>query len=143
MSQSSSALRREQTEPTMKYTNNNIPSQSSNPPSSTTAPVKKEQKRKLEVVAMKTKFSNFYSNKENLPKTQPEAKMSVGCNKPPKGRSSQSVLGSPRYLQPTESSFRRSSLAEPEDSDLLKTDSKRQKRSRLIMCNLCYRNFGR
>jgi len=136
-----SGLRREQTEPSMKIKTVKPSSTTRNPGTSVPDASSKSEKRKLEVIPMKTNFSNFYANKENQPKSN------IISEKPPNGssRTTKRVLGSsPRYLQPTESSFRKSSLADPDEAEnLIQNEFKKQKKSRLVMCNLCYRNFGR
>jgi len=163
-------LRREQTEPTMKY--RNVFESSVNKPAtfkinekiseenSEDFPSKNKikVKSKLETTPMKTDFSAFYSNKnkENRPvgskskigKTSTDS--FVGSKKPPKVsnlRGSKNISNNPRYLQATESSLRKTSQAEESENQSPEPkksgNNLKSSHSRLVMCNLCYRNFGR
>jgi len=154
-------FRREQTEPSMKYTRKN----ENKPPLKENfvvkennlndfATAKERRKSQLESEPMKTNFSAFYSNKdkENRPASSSRSPSrqsspsgsSVGSKKPPRVSVSKNVSGNRGYLRATESSYRKTSQAETETEDP-KPEPKKSKTSpsRLVMCSQCYRNFGR
>jgi len=162
ISNGGSPLRREQTEPTMVYKNRDLStSRKSSFKIDENISEEKEKinevKRKLDSTPMKTDFSAFYANKENRPtgdtkvKSGSSQEFSVGSKKPPKvsnAKSPKTINNNPRYLRATESSYRKTSQAETTENQ--KSDNKKNgcsfktsQNSRLVMCNLCYRNFGR
>ena len=116
-------FRREQTEPSMKYTKKN----ESKPPLKENSATKEDnlndfvtakerRKSQLESEPMKTNFSAFYStkDKENRPVSSSRSPSrqsspsgsSVGSKKPPRVSISKNVPGNRGYLRATESSYR-------------------------------------
>ena len=125
---SAANLRREQTEPSMKYRNVlndtttratfKTPGELKEEINGDLNKTKTSDKPKLQSVPMKTNFSAFYSakDKENRPTTpqtpRSKARKSssspdpVGSKKPPKVSSARNRPSNPRYLQATEASLR-------------------------------------